>query len=85
MLRHSRAITRHHRERIIRKNKELLDNLWHNGWTGGPDGLLAKGTRFHHHHCHTCNDPKYNRATAKREEAQYMGSIPESIFRNGHR
>jgi len=66
MLERGRAMTRHQRDRNIKKHKKLLDTLWRNGWGNRPEGILAKGTYFHHHHCNICSNQKYNRAKFKR-------------------
>lgn len=73
MLRHSRAMTRHHRERIIKKKKKQLDAIWINGWEGQTNndlGRLAKHS-WHHHACSMCTE-KFKRNKWRYDESSFI-------------
>jgi DNA polymerase II large subunit len=61
MLRHSRAMTRHHRNRVIKsKAKRMLNEFYpYSHWLPEPIGKLAKYAA-HHHACSMCTT-KYKR------------------------
>lgn len=65
MLRHSRAMARHHRERVIARRQKLFTVIW--GWDKHKTtpGTLSKYSA-HHHYCFMCSyDGEYNRAKEK--------------------
>lgn len=62
MLRHSRAMARHHRERVIKRRQKLFDVIWHGGYQDTP-GTLAKFSA-HHHECYFCKQ-RFNRNAEK--------------------
>lgn len=59
MLRHSREMTRHHRERVINDRQKKF-KFWFNGWVPEPVGQLSK-YKLHSHHCELCNWRHYER------------------------
>lgn len=77
MQRHSRDMIRHQRFRWIKRNYNLLKNVFSSYdpmWVDElPEGKLAKHS-MHHHKCDMCNY-RYNRAkekeSARKEMDQY--------------
>jgi hypothetical protein len=70
MLRHSRAMTRHHRQRIINKRLHQYKK-WCN-WVPEHVGVLSKRP-LHHYHCELCDGERF-----KREKFDWKSEIAQS-------